>query len=293
MLFYVVLFLLLSALLSPRDPNRCNFIGALVGGALGLIGARKDRKAQQQANEANRPVNQVAEWEAAGINPIFGISSGGYIPHQAAQIGDSYATAGARFGQALDMRKEQKLRETNLELENQRLSKHLDELANPSEPSHMDQYGGILPLPSFGGSRAGTQVSRQGVSLDGVRNDSPQIDVRRRLKIQTPLGAFETDPRWTPAEQIEAEYGEPVAFAYSVARAADIVSDHVTVPAVNAYSSHIGKPFADWMMSIGDSQARPQKVTVGDKWGGSLPRSIKPTQSEIDNHRYRRNVFGG
>ena len=148
--------------------------GALLGGALGLIGASKQRKEQRATNEANRPVNQVREWEAAGINPLFGISSGGYIPHQAAQIGDAYATAGARFGQAIDARRAEKLAETELKQENTKLREKLDELATPRVPSYMVQYGGALPLPGLGGTNAETRqnADRRSGLVSPVSGDS-------------------------------------------------------------------------------------------------------------------------
>lgn len=113
---------------------------ALIAGAFSLANGAANRNAQREANDANRPVNQVAEWEAAGINPLFGISSGGYIPHQATSIGDSFATAGAQFADFIAGDKEQELRETQLELENEVLKKELDGLVKPQEPGHLEAY---------------------------------------------------------------------------------------------------------------------------------------------------------
>lgn len=122
---------------------------ALIGAGASLLGGLFNRSAQNKANERNRPVNQVKEWEEAGINPLFGISSGGYIPHQAnTAIGDSVATAGGIYAEHLRGNKEQELRETQIELENELLKKELDKLAKPVEPSHMERYGKVLPLPS-------------------------------------------------------------------------------------------------------------------------------------------------
>lgn len=159
------LFLLICCFI-PRDPTQCNFIGALVGGALGLIGASKQRKEQRRINEANRPVNQVREWEEAGINPLFGISSGGYVPYQAASIGDAYSVAGARFGQAIDQFREEKLAQTELKKENTALKEKLDELATPRIPSYLSQYGAIIPVPTIGGTNA--QAVQNGNRRSGV-----------------------------------------------------------------------------------------------------------------------------
>jgi gas vesicle protein len=168
----LVLYLLLGCFV-PRDPTQCNFIGALIGGAASLIGASKQRKEQRRINEANRPVNQVREWEEAGINPLFGISSGGYVPHQTASIGDAYAEAGARFGQAFDQHRAEKLAQTELKKENTQLREKLDKLADPSEPSYMSQYGGVLPLPRQGEIHAQGGNSRSGAfRTTGVVRDS-------------------------------------------------------------------------------------------------------------------------
>lgn len=165
-----VTLLLLLCCFVPRDETQCNFIGAVIGGVAGLIGASKQRKENRRVNEANRPVNQVREWEEAGINPLFGISSGGYIPHQAASIGDSYATAGARFGQAIDAARAEKLEQTELKQENRELREKLDELATPRVPSYMSQYGAIMPLPTIGDTDARSDVARSTANRTAVRD---------------------------------------------------------------------------------------------------------------------------
>lgn len=289
----LICLVLLAACWVPREPNKALFWGALIGGAVSLIGGAKNRKAQREANAANSPAGQVAQWEAAGINPLFGISSGGYVPQQAASMGDSFAAAGAQFGQAFDQDKEQELRETNLELQNDKLRKQLDQLAKPSEPSHLQTYGGLVPFPRFGVGNAGSKSGGNSVRLDGLRADGPQASAGRDLRVVTPYGTVETVPNWTPTEDIETEYGEPAAWLYSGVRAADAVADIVGVPVVNAYLDHVGKPFADWMTSIGDDQGRYDARSYGDKWGNSPPRSIRPTQREIDRAGFRRNALGG
>lgn len=287
------LILLLALVWVPRNPNQCNFIGALIGAGASLIGGALNRKGQKKANAANSPVGQVAQWEQAGINPLFGISSGGYVPQQASTFGDSFAKAGSQFANAVSLAKEQDLRETNLELQNEKLRMQLDELAKPTEPSHLARYGGILPLPSQGGRNAGSQGDTGGERLAGLRADGPQASTERKLKVSTPYGVAETDPRWIPAEDVETEYGDLVALAYSAVRGADMVADVVGVPVANAYLDHVGKPFADWMTAIGQDQGRSETKVYGHSWGDSPPRSIKPTQREIDFARFRRSALGG
>lgn len=120
---------------------------ALISAGASLLGGFFNRSATRKANEKNRPENQVREWEQAGINPIFGLSSGSYVPHQASMIGDSFAAAGAQYARSLDLQHEKELRETQIELENERLRLEIDKMSRPSEPGHMKKYGGILPLP--------------------------------------------------------------------------------------------------------------------------------------------------
>lgn len=289
LLFLAVLFL--CGRLLKHDPCQVNFIGALIGAGASLIGGALNRSATKKANAANRPVNQVAEWEEAGINPLFGIASGGYIPHQAASIGDAFSEAGRTFADAIDLDHSERVEITRVEEENAELKKKLDEVAKPQEPGHLASHGAILPLPSEG-DQNGPQ-NRNGVPVAGVRADGRQGATGRDLKVTTPYGVVTTDPNWTPTEEIEAEYGEPAAWLYSGLRTMDAFADVVTVPLWNAYSENIGMPFNDWMMSIGDNHGTAKIPDASKQWGGSLPRSIAPTAQEIDNHRYRRNASGG
>lgn len=261
---------------------------AAIGAGATLIGGALNRKAQKDANKANSPTGQVAQWEAAGINPLFGISSGGYIPQRAVSMGDAFANAGNTFARGLELDHEQDLRETNLELQNEKLRKQLDKLAKPIEPSHMDRHGGILPLPSNGGFNASGQSSVQDVRVAGVRADGRQADATRRLNVTTPYGEMTSDPNWTPASEIEDEYGEAAGLLYSSVRAADFLADQFAGPVART-----GKSFADWMTSIGDDHGVAGPTVSKKRWGNSPPRSIAPTAQEIDKYRYLRNVSGG
>jgi hypothetical protein len=120
---------------------------AIIGAAASLGGALINKNAQDKANAANLPVNQVAQWEAAGINPIFGISSGGWIPQQASSFGDGFAKAGGIFADQIAGAKEQELRETRLELENELLKKELDKSVKDNQPGQLQKYGGVMPMP--------------------------------------------------------------------------------------------------------------------------------------------------
>lgn len=136
---------------------------AAIGAGGALIDGVANRNAVREANDANRPVNQVAEWEDAGINPIFGISSGAHIPHQAATIGDTFSKVGGAFSDAIMFNHEQSLRETELQKENDRLKEGYDKLAKPVELSHLQKHGGSLPLPSIGDTHENAGQNRQGL----------------------------------------------------------------------------------------------------------------------------------
>lgn len=260
---------------------------ALIGGATSLVGGAMNRKAQREANAANRPTEQVREWEEAGINPLFGISSGAFIPHQAASIGDSFATAGGRIARAFELQHEDQLRETELQKENTKLREQLDELATPRRPGYIQQYGDVLPLPSVGDENVSPEVSRKDVSVAGIRADGPQSDASRDLVITTPYGELHSDPNWTPYQEFEDEFGDLAGLVYSAVRGADLVADTLG----RAYSVNIGAPFSEWMMSIGDNQG-VHEPDVEPVWAGTTPRSVSPTFSEVEAYRSRRRALG-
>lgn len=272
----------------------------LIGAASSLLGGLFNRSAQRKANEKNRPVNQVKEWEEAGINPLFGISSGGYIPHQAASIGDSFATAGGIFADHLARKEETDLRKTQMELENQRLKKELDKVANPSEPGHMEMYGGILPLPSNGGLNATNRKTAQ-VVRDAdipVRGNGSTHDVAPGREVE--VAAYSSGPGLTEISNkytdmiggpiiVPGSDGEP----WGVDEVATAFIAGTPQVGWRGYQNYIGEPFADWMMTIGDDHGVSKEFDYADEWGDSLPRSIKPTQQEIDDFNFRRSVIGG
>ena len=275
---------------------------ALIAAGASLVGGAANRNAQRKANEKNRPVNQVEEWEEAGINPLFGISSGGYIPHQAASIGDSFATAGGIFADHLARKEETDLRKTQMELENQRLKKELDKVANPSEPGHMETYGGILPLPSNGGYNASNQGNSSAISPrngDGLSFGSTldRVATGRELEVApytSGPGFTEIDNDLTGPIIVPGADGEPwgidelatymVSVPFNLAhRAGGAIRD-----TVDDYRTR--RKMREIYRSV---KSHEEPMVIGDEWGDSLPRSIKPTQQEIDDFNFRRSVIGG
>lgn len=140
------------------------FLGAAVSAGAALAGANKNAKAIEAANKANRPKAQVRQWEKAGINPVFGLTSGAYVPHQAATVGDAYAHAGAAIQKALNLHHDDVLAETELKKENEKLKEQLAEVVTPREPTNMERYGGLVPLPDQGGANGYVQGAGGAVS---------------------------------------------------------------------------------------------------------------------------------
>lgn len=283
-------------------------LGPLIGAGASLLGGALNRKAQRKANEANRPINQVREWEAAGINPIVGITSGAYIPHQAASIGDSFSRAGGAFQRGLEFNHEQELRETELSQENERLKGVLDDLAKPVNPGHIQKYGEVLPLPSVGeihapgrkSSSSGTGLSvHDGQSLEhGFGSTGSYVAPGRELEASpytSGTGLTEINNAFTDAlggpVVVPGDDGEPMGIdelatlgaAGAAAASFRVLNSSLTTIRDNAF-------FNSEMRRAND---RSRRSKYPDKWGKSPPRSVKSTQKEIDSFNYRRSVTGG
>lgn len=121
---------------------------ALIAAGASLIGGKMIADSQDRANRANSPKKQVRSWEAAGINPIVGITQGQFIPQQAVSMGDAFASAGSQFANGMRAKQgetEQALRETQLELQNDVLRKQLDEASKPEVLTNMERFTGNRP----------------------------------------------------------------------------------------------------------------------------------------------------
>lgn len=301
MLGALIVALLFASCWVPRDPNKCNFWPAVIGAVASLAGGALNRKAQKKANAANSPGGQVAQWEAAGVNPLFGISSGGYVPQQAASIGDAFATAGGQFARGLEMDHEKKLRETGMELENEKLRKQIDILSNPEDPSYLASYGGIMPLPRLGGRNAGSQsnnVDVPRVDGNGVPFGSTLNEIASGRELE--VAPYSSGPGFTEIHNdligtavVPGADGEPWG-----------IDEVITVGA--SLPLNWSHQFGEYLGNKWDAGAARNKMSgiyrdVRDAkqsaraqrsgWGQSTPRSIRPTQREIDAYRFRRNVI--
>lgn len=277
-------------------------LGALIGGAFSLINGAANRSAKRRANEANRPINQVAEWEAAGINPLFGISSGGYIPHAAESFGDAFSVAGQHFQEYLDAKKNpDKVKETETRQENTQLKKQLDKLAKPVEKTHLAKHGGALPLPEVrdAGEDNGTVfgdlpvpfVSDVGLQHSGV---DPDAAVRGSVPYVGSRGNAIVGPNPETQMGIDEVAGwlamEGAALSSEFYNQTKQNVQRLSQPAFDKLRRYIGNK--RWDDARAFYEAERARLARGAQWGASLPRSIAPTQREIDRHVMRQSALG-
>lgn len=122
------------------------FSGILGAVAGPLVGGLFNKKATDDANEANSPAAQVAGWEAAGINPLFGISKGQAIPQQAnTAIGDAFLNAGGAVGGLLDRANQLTIEKTRQAEITKRQANEIKRLEKAQIPTNTQRYGSILP----------------------------------------------------------------------------------------------------------------------------------------------------
>lgn len=163
-----------------------------IGAVSSLLGGIFNRRAQRRANAANSPSGQVAAWEAAGINPLVGIQSGAFNPQQSSSFGDSFAQSGAILARGMELDHAEKLKKTALQTQNKKLRDQLDKLATPRQAGHLQQYGGILPLPSQGIVSATNQ--KASTSIPANRNDGRHPDLNGTTSYIAPDREVEVAP---------------------------------------------------------------------------------------------------
>lgn len=203
----------------------------LAGAAMGLAGgaissaatkeANRENLAQvEKTNEANRPVNQVKEWEQAGINPLWGLSSGSYVPHQAGHViantamGDAISGIGRdMFSTGLSHMSQMRLEKTRMKHENQMLTKQLSSLERNSVPSNMSTHGSSI----LGGSDEGSSLSTGYSVSSGPSGLGYTLEPERALNSYRVAGTtVHPDLRFSDAEVIEQRHGDLAGAVYGV-----------------------------------------------------------------------------
>jgi len=274
-----------------------------IGKALGgLFGKKKKGPSIEEQYRMQRDHHRLMPgvtrdgYERAGFNPLLGVQGGASIPFQPSLIGDSHSTAGGIFAQGLDMVHDGLLQKTQLAQENEKLRETIDDLAKPSQPSHMDSYGDTIPLPSNGEMNAvpesifSSDVGSGGSDGGSADFERPPARLRAFGLPVTGTGLFEK------GEINEQELGEPGGWLL----APFVVGDAIIGTAANMVLDQ--KVERDMRRlerlrnpTVVKTSRRPSSRRPRDRrWGNSPPRSIAPTQREIDNHSFRRRaLFGG
>lgn len=208
--------------------------GAAISATASLLGGRADRKAQKEANDANRPSQQVKEWEAAGINPVMGITQGQWVPHQAASMGDSFANAGSAIANGMALHHQDQVRETELAQENEKLRETIVELGKPTQRSHLSRFGASLPVPDDGEE---DDFTIEDSRLDGINSlyFGDDLDRLRSRDFDVAGSLLNVNEETAPASVVEEEYGDFTGGLYGFVKSgADVISNIADMSGVDA-----------------------------------------------------------
>lgn len=129
-------------------------LGLLVGGALSLFGANKAKKDAQKAtndmNDYNNPANVRLRAEEAGFNPLLFVGPGvgqQTAPAASGQMGAAIADVGMMAAEKISGLAEQKARMQNLQLQNEKLQKELQQAT--LRPKSAGLYGPVASAGSL------------------------------------------------------------------------------------------------------------------------------------------------
>lgn len=274
-----------------------SIIGAIIGGAVSLIGGRKARKdqaaARADANYRNSPEGIRANAEAAGFNPLVFAGPGTGTGAQYAPVfGNEYAQAGALISDAFAQEEALKIQRSELELQNKRLEEIVKQTTlTPDVPGI---YGG---RNDGGSSRNSLPVAGRMGGQSGAGGTSwvaPGRDVEVS-PYSSGAGLTEINNVLTPGAGIvvPGSDGEPwgideVATAV-VAGAPQVVYQYGKTFGETRDQAKADRLMDEWFRRVREKD--PVHPKFGPRWGNTLPRSIFPTQAEIDSFRYRSNVL--
>lgn len=266
-----------------------SIIGALIGGAVSLIGGRKQRKAQAaaraDANYRNSPQGIRDNAEAAGFNPLVFAGPGTGTGAQYAPVfGNEYAQAGAMISDAFAQEEALKIQRSELELQNKRLEEIVKQTTlTPDIP-------GIYGSDRAYNSNTGGGFLRRG-GVDG--NPSAGLGHDDIPSILVPWRTENGEIVMLPNPDLpDADQYVPAIAGGSAGSIQSWLGIDTKVPSF----SDLFQPLFGGSKAGGGSRpkARPiasPSVPFGPQWGNSPPRTISPTRSEIDSFRYRSNVL--
>lgn len=185
---------------------------ALISGGSSLLGGLFNRNAQKKANKANLPTAQVREWEAAGINPIMGITQGQWIPQQAVSMGDSFANAGGALARGMELNHEEELANTGIRKENEKLKEALSDLSKLRQPSNMESIG--IGVSENDPSSEIPRISR----IDDLYFGEDLDRLRSRDLPSGGTATWDVNETFAPAESWSDEYGDLVEWGVGLGK---------------------------------------------------------------------------
>jgi hypothetical protein len=197
-------------------------VGNLIGG---ILGRNSEKKAIAAQNAYNDPAAVRARWEAAGFNPLLGVSQGGVGVQSAVGgtnfIGSAIADSISSVASAWSDDAAAKAERDALASENETLRRKVEvETIRPVQ-------GGMYSKPqgtriSISGPANGW-VSEYDADFVGkqVRQGDGYYEQRNpaRTSLRTPLG-YSTPADQSDAEDYEMRYGDPVSWAVGLANIA-------------------------------------------------------------------------
>lgn len=204
-----------------------------IGGSLlgGLFGSKKEEKAINRQNEYNDPINVRARAEEAGFNPLLFIGPG--VGQQTATGGTNYmgaaiADSSMMLANQISGQAEEKARLQNLQLQNQKLQKELQQAT--LRPKSAGLYGPVA-LGINAGVQSMTSPARAGAAAatsSEEDDDKAKASSDEAYKPGTKTGTFygwglRRSGLFSDADWFTGAYGEPAEWMVApLSLAADI-----------------------------------------------------------------------
>lgn len=192
--------------------------GSIVSGALGMIGANKQNKAIAKANQQNRDMQydfakNSLQWKAddaraAGLHPLAALGAQGYSPtigSMPESVQPDYSSAAANISNAISNRRAQSQAQKQLNMENAR--------------NNMVAYAQVqkeLAQAQLYKAQAG-DITQQQLAASALARTG-QEQKRDDLTLVMPGGTIKGNPKHTPTETVEQEYGGIASEIYGLNR---------------------------------------------------------------------------
>lgn len=153
-----------------------------VGGSLlgGLFGKSSARKAQDRQNEYNSPVQVRARAEQAGFNPLLFVGPGvgqQAAPEASGHMGAAIADSSMMIANAMTGKAEEKARVDNLELQNEKLRKEINNMTLRPKTAGIYGVGVMSNAPKWADSDMTTaRPPQRGMgNMENVIDERPDV----------------------------------------------------------------------------------------------------------------------